>query len=86
MEESAQSCNFAIDGTGMVVCTGSASFPRARRNWGSNSGRLGAWDANLEGAVDLAKVSKSLLLQRGAIEGSPLRLGQDELYVESIAV
>ncbi|KAF9340969.1 hypothetical protein BGZ91_011560 [Linnemannia elongata] len=48
--------------------------------WGSNSGRLVAGDANIQGAIGLAQVDRSLLLQRGAIEGAsaPSR----EFYVE----
>ncbi|KAF9901683.1 hypothetical protein EC991_005787 [Linnemannia zychae] len=53
--------------------------------WGSSSGRLGAWDANIQGVVDLAEVNKTLLLQRGAIEGTSINSEQSELYVETVA-
>ncbi|KAG0294980.1 hypothetical protein BGZ96_000118 [Linnemannia gamsii] len=60
--------------------------------WGSSTTRLGAWNANIQGTTGLAKVDKTLLLQRGAIEDKPASSTttseekKDQFYVEDQAV
>jgi WD40 repeat protein len=68
------------------IVEGNDKSVRVCMSWGSGSGRLGVWDANIQGAVDLSEVNIKLLLQRGAIEGPPMRLEQSKLYVETVAV
>lgn len=62
-----------------------------RMMWGSSTTRLGAWNANIQGITGLAKVDKTLLVQRGAIEDKPASSTsseekKDQFYVEDLAV
>ncbi|KAF8948117.1 hypothetical protein BGZ47_006375 [Haplosporangium gracile] len=60
--------------------------------WSSYSGRLVAGVANIQGAIGLANIDRTLLLQRGAIEGGPASSSsafsgeRDQFYVEDQAV
>jgi WD40 repeat protein len=50
---------------------GGAGGFAARMMWGTRSGRLVARDTNIQGVIGLAEIDKTLLLQRGALEGGP---------------